>query len=533
MRSPPRLRVVLLVVNLAILLLPLGGVALLRLHETTLLRQTESELIAQAAFVRAAYRLKLGEVLRERGVDPATYGAAIDPAFLPGDVEIQPILPQLDRAADPILPSAPDPPAAAEAADGAAQVAGAAVTEVLLDATRTTLAGMRIVDPKGTIVGTSRGELGLSLADREEVRRALRGEPVRVMRARISDEPSPPLESISRGTRVRVFVALPVIEGDRVWGAVLMSRTPVDAGKALYEIRGYLITAAVAVLLVVLLVSLFTSFTIVRPVQALIAQSARVTRGERGAARELESPVTHEVAQLSRAIAEMAAALEQRAAYIDTFASNVSHEFKTPLTSIRGTVELLRDHLDEMTEGERSRFLENLEADAERLGRLVGRLLELARADVVRPRGEASEAAEVIEAQVSRARAGGLEVAVEVEEGLGQARVGREVLESILHNLLDNARQHGGQGVQVALSARRVGGVGEALIEIEVRDNGPGISPANLARVFDRFFTTARSSGGSGLGLSIVKALIEAHRGEIALESDGGGTTIRVRLPAN
>jgi hypothetical protein len=90
-----------------------------------------------------------------------------------------------------------------------------------------------IVDHQGIVVATSRGELGLSLAHREEVVRALAGERVRILRVRISDEPAPPLEAVSRGNRVRLFVALPVVHAGRVLGAVVLSRTPVELQKAL------------------------------------------------------------------------------------------------------------------------------------------------------------------------------------------------------------------------------------------------------------------------------------------------------------
>lgn len=541
-RRAPRLRTVLLVVNLTILTLPLGGVALLRLYETTLLRQTEAELWAQAALIRASYRAALSEELRRSESSPESYGAPVTARLDDAggwqprhDGRLQPVPATLDRAADPVLPPASEARTAPFAAPRSAALAGARVTPIIQEAQRTTLAGMRVVDHRGVVVGTTGDELGMSLAHREEVSQALTGAYARVMRARSSNNPMPPLESISRGTRVRVWVAMPVVVRGRVWGAVLLSRTPMDVAKALYQLRAYIIGAAAALLLVVALLSLFTSVTIVRPVRALMRQAERVARGERGAAQPLEAPVTREVGLLSEAIARMATTLEERADYIQTFAANVSHEFKTPLTSIRGTVELLRDHLDDMTPEERARFLSNLEGDADRLGLLVTRLLELARAEVSRPGESSVELAPLLRALVSQ-RGAGLEVGegqrtpsvtleFEAEHGLGALRMAPEALTSVVGNLIDNAQQHGGQAVVVR--AWRV----EGSAFISVRDDGPGISVANQARIFDRFFTTARASGGSGLGLSIVKALIEAHHGDVEMTSEPGRTVFTLSLP--
>ena len=230
---------------------------------------------------------------------------------------------------------------------------------------------------------------------------------------------------------------------------------------------------------------------------------------------------------VSEAIAHMAEVLETRAEYISTFASGVSHEFKTPLTSIRGAVELLRDHLVEMTPEERNRFLDNLEQDADRLDRLVNRLTDLARADVVRPGAGITPLAPVLSALAERFRHHGVDLKLTSDGDLADVAMEREVLESILINLLDNARLHGGPRVQIAAKHSDR----PDLISVTITDNGAGISAGNARRIFDRFFTTARDRGGSGLGLSIVRTLVEGHGGTISVESEPGRTTFEVRLP--
>jgi len=99
-----------------------------------------------------------------------------------------------------------------------------------------------------------------------------------------------------------------------------------------------------------------------------------------------------------------------------------------------------------------------------------------------------------------------------------------ENLDEVLANLLENARVHGGPGTAVRIEALPGG-------EVFVSDDGPGISEANASRIFTPFFTTARDRGGSGLGLSIVRSLLEAHGGSIELEPGGPGARFRIRIP--
>ncbi|MBP7148573.1 MAG: ATP-binding protein [Acidobacteria bacterium] len=98
----------------------------------------------------------------------------------------------------------------------------------------------------------------------------------------------------------------------------------------------------------------------------------------------------------------------------------------------------------------------------------------------------------------------------------------------MLENLLDNARQHAGPAVAVRIA----GSLRDGVVELTVSDDGPGISAGHVGRVFTPFFTTARERGGSGLGLPIVRALLEAHRATIALDGPGPGARFTLRLPA-
>ena len=228
----------------------------------------------------------------------------------------------------------------------------------------------------------------------------------------------------------------------------------------------------------------------------------------------------------------MAESLEHRAEYIRTFASHVSHEFKSPLTAIQGAAELIADHGPTMSEAERAGFITNISQDAGRLTRLVERLLALARADTL-PGGTegTTDVAGVLREVCSRADDVDLEVhsLQPGEEGSLRVAVDEETLDSIFMSLLDNARQHGGGRVRLQLRGE---GAPHSLACIRISDDGPGITPENAARIFEPFFTTARDCGGTGLGLAIVSSLIRAHGGTIALLPSEQGAIFEVRLPA-
>jgi signal transduction histidine kinase len=537
----PRVASILFAVNLLIFLLPLGGIATLRLYESELVRRTETELIAQGALVASVYRnevrrsMSSGAASSARSPGLANYGLALTPkrpAPKNPDAPWTPIEALLDLANDSIYPRAPNAVESDVPPDPLAESVGKSVAPVLYGARRVNLSGIRVTDFRGVVVASTGKDVGKSLMDQYEVKQALLGRHVSVLRQRVDEGPAPPITSISRGSRLRVFVSMPIIERNRVLGVVLLSRTPLDLYKGLHLNRSHLVAGGVAVLLLMCIATALTTLVITRPLKALIRQAQQVTRGEtRDVSVALRKPGTYEVDLLSKALAQMSSALVKRADYIRTFASNVSHEFKTPLTSIRGTVELLKDHFAEMSQEDRERFLHILEQDADRLTKLVRRLLDLARAEVVQAGSEQASVAEAFSRIADRFQCDGLNATFDPPAGIPPVAVAPEVLESVLSNLVDNARQHGGPQVHVRLSARLDKDAGRDLVEIIVQDDGPGVSSADAQRIFTPFFTTARHSGGTGLGLSIVQALVVAHDGTIALVESASGARFRILLP--
>lgn len=504
------LRWLLLAMVLMVLALPLGGLLFLRMYESALIRQTESELVAQAAVVASAYK---AERLRH------TPGESVRAATVPERFEVA-RRPGLDLASDPVLPPAPDP-APAEAASLPAQEAGAVLSPVLKEAQEVTLAAIRIVDPRGVVVATTGADLGRSLAGQDEVGRALLGQAASVMRQREHKATWVP-DGISRGSMLRVHVALPVLDGDRVLGAVLAVRTPADIMQALSGKRWQLAWLAAVLLAIGTALALAMSRLVTRPLALVTAQAATVAAGSTGAVHPLRRPGTREVAQLSAAIVAMAETLDKRASYVRTLAARIAHEFKTPLTATRGAAELLRDHA--MSEAERLHFLDVIEAEVGRLDRLTRRLLDLARADMTAGSGRGpTRVGPVLAAVAARFADRGLRVRV---EGEAVVAIDREPLESIVAGLLDNVVAHGGPNAEIGVTPRG------ADILIRVSDDGPGISAANAPKVFDAFFTTAREQGGTGLGLPIIQAFVAGVGGSIRLLPGRPGTTFEVRLPA-
>jgi signal transduction histidine kinase len=524
-RLRPGLRAVFLAISLAVLLVPFATLLVLQVWERVLVRRTEAQLVAQGALVAAAFAEALEPELLARGRVPAEHGRRAPPA---GGAELRPVPPRLDLGRHAILPRPDEPGPPPHPADPAALAAGARLTPVLVESQRTTLAGVRIVDAGGIVVASSRGEIGLSLAAREEVRRALDGENVSVLRERLRDGAVAPLDSISRDNDVRVFVGFPVQRHGRTWGAVVLSRTPQGLAQSLYEVRGVVAAVLTATVLVAALIGLVTSSLVIRPVRELVQRTRRVAAGARESARPLEHPGTREVAELSEAFADMAEALQARTDAVQAFASHVSHELKTPLAALRGAVELLLDHGESMTTDERSRFHHQVADDGERMERLLSRLLELARADVVRASGLTADAASGLRrvAEGARRDAGGTEIEIDVEPDLPQVAVAPEVLDTLVGHLVENAVRHARS--RVRLGARTVG---DGTLVLSATDDGPGVSEANAPRVFEPFFTTARATGGTGLGLAIVRALARAHGGDVRLAERSAGTRFEVTLP--
>ncbi|MDP3237929.1 MAG: ATP-binding protein [Myxococcales bacterium] len=515
----PRLWMVLAAVAVIAMVAAIGGLSLVRFYDDQLVRQTEGELLAQGAVISEVFALQLAQRLD----DETSYGL---PAQVQrpraADPTLTPLVPML-RASDPVLPAPPPAPPATRAADPTAKEAALSMTGLLEEVSKTTLAGLRLVDVNGVVLASSQeGNIDHSVESRVEFQRALTGEAVSLLRERPKEAADSALEGLSRSNAIRVVVALPVIRHGRVWGVVLLLRTPMTLAKAVYGDRKNLGATTAVLLGVITLVVLGLSIVVVRPVRALVKQTRAISVGDVEGSRAIPRPRVAELAELSTSLEAMAGLLDQRARYIQGFTSSVSHEFKTPLSAMRGAIELLTDDYEALSAEQRRKFLSNLRADTDRLTRLVERLMLLARADVASANAETADVNEVVKS-LEQPR-----VEVNAEPGL-RARIPFDALNATLRHLVENGLKHAGPAATVRITARR-----EAdRIVIDVSDDGPGISEANAKRIFEPFFTTARDSGGTGLGLSIAAALLRAFSGSVTLASGSArGAQFRVEVRA-
>lgn len=284
------------------------------------------------------------------------------------------------------------------------------------------------------------------------------------------------------------------------------------------------LTALAIVMLLTLAVAYVLTRTLTGPIHALITRTDAITRGGRAAIRPLDNYGTREIAVLSQSFLDLASKLVDHSDYVRSFATHVSHELKSPLTSIRGAAELLRDDDDEtpMTRAERQRFLDNIIADTSRLDTLLTRLRDLARAELPEEAGQSSlrDIAAKLKTRfpnVTIAPNGRIADLIPLPPDAAMIVFG---------NLVENSVQHGAQSLTL-----ETGDTG-SMMAVRVRDDGAGIPEGNRGRIFEPFFSTRREGGGTGMGLGIVSAVLSAHGGSIRLhETDDDGTTFEILLP--
>ena len=225
------IRRILVLVSLLFLLLPVGGIYFLRIYESALIRQTESELISQGAFVAALFQHEVRHLLAEKHMDPTHYGMPL-PVQNRLQNGVNPILPRLDLSRDRVYPARPKPLYTKDTLDPLANVAGRQIIPVLKEGQRMTLSGIKILDYQG-LVTASEEERGLSFSHAEEFQHAKLGVPISLLRQRRMPVTQASPNSVSRNSNINVFVALPVILEDRLIGVVWLNRTPIDLSQAL------------------------------------------------------------------------------------------------------------------------------------------------------------------------------------------------------------------------------------------------------------------------------------------------------------
>ena len=506
-RHWPRLglRAILLSTFILVATLPGFGALFLRIYENTLVRQTESELIAESAALAAAT-------------------AADWPGFVPSRLEsrVQPEAPSIDLRGSPILPERPEP-AAGGPADRAAEIAATRVAPVLAQTSHVTLASVLLLDAQGRIAAGP--QAGRSYAGLPEVAMALRGTPATTLRRNAADPPAIPIEWLSRSAGLRLHHARPILVNGHVAGVLLLSRAPPPLYMGLYADAGKIALGFAAILAFVILLSGVLSRAIVRPIERLGIATSDIAGGGTAQVPAAPEMAAVEIQALYADFASMAAAIARRSRYLRDFAHAVSHEFKTPLAGIRGVLELLQDHQATMSDAERHRFLNNAAIDTERLTLLVSRLLELARADMMPAGVEASALAPSLRRLADAYAGPDFAIALELAADLPSVAAPTTTIEAVIGGLIDNSRRARARRCTIAATRR------ENDIRVDVSDDGPGIAPADRARLFEPFFTSRRADGGTGLGLPIARSLLDACKGTIELEESDSGARFVILLP--
>lgn len=341
---------------------------------------------------------------------------------------------------------------------------------------------------------------------------------------------------ISGGQRsVTLYTAIPIRSDHRVIGAVLVSQSTYGILQALYAVRLDVFKVVLASVAAAAVLSLLVSTTIARPLRrlraealALVDRRGRLQGGFRGVSSR------DEIGDLARALEQLVARLRDHMSLVESYASEVSHEFKNPLASIRTATELLPGVDDPE---QRRRFLQIVQRDVARMERLLAGVREISRIDArldddePQPVDLVALLESIVEGYRLRMRHG---VAFELTKPDTPlvVRAVPDRLTQAFENLLDNALSFSPSGstVRVALSP-----AAQAAI-ITVDDEGPGVPPEHLEKIFARFFSyrpgSPSANGHAGLGLPIAKAIIERYGGTIAASNRGeGGAAFAVRLP--
>ena len=336
-----------------------------------------------------------------------------------------------------------------------------------------------------------------------------------------------PGEEFSRRGRTG-RVAVPIFYRGRPTWVAIYSRPFDDVDGAVGLVRNRLLAASA----VALVVALIGGFLVARAV-------ARRVRRLEGAARDgaagrpvppLPIDSSDELGELTRTFNEMQKQLARVDRARKEFIANASHELRTPIFSLAGFMELLED--EELDEQTRAEFLHTMREQVDRLQKLAVDLLDLSRLDagsiqLEREQVDLGELARVVAAEFRpalRQHRSKLDVAVP-DDGV-EAVCDRERVVQIMRILLDNALRHTPEGTNVTLTADRHNGAAE----LAVADAGPGIDPAALSQLFERFYT-ADVARGSGLGLAIAQELAERMDGRFELLSRPGRTVFTLALP--
>jgi two-component system sensor histidine kinase ChvG len=330
--------------------------------------------------------------------------------------------------------------------------------------------------------------------------------------------------------RLLVTVAEPIIRSKQSVGVVLLTREATEVDRAVFAIRVSILGLFVLALVLTVLLSAYLARTIATPLLRLAVSASRLREGRAALAEPVPPAIAarqDEIGTLARALADSAHALWARMDAIERFAADVAHEIKNPLSSIRSAIETIR-RMDDPVRA--ARLFDIIAQDVQRLDRLISDISDSSRLDseMSRTAMEPVDLAPILSALAEihdATRKDNDPVLVLDAPASGLTIRGAESrLVQVLRNLIGNAVSFSPQNGKIWLRGRETGNT----IEIAVEDEGPGIPDAKLNDVFDRFYSerpqTESFGSHSGLGLSISRQIIEAHRGRITAENRRNST---------
>lgn len=326
-----------------------------------------------------------------------------------------------------------------------------------------------------------------------------------------------------------LYIAAPVLDGNSLIGVVSVGKPTYNADRFTRAAQQKLILAAVLVCISLIALGLLMGAWITRPIQLLTDYARRVRDGKRASLPELGAG---ELRELGTAFEQMREALEGRA-YVENYIQTLTHEIKSPLSAIRGAVELLEE---DPAQSQRQVFLRNIKRESERIHHIVENLLLLSALEFKKDCAtkDPVDLQQLIEEISARVRPQLEARSLCLQRNYAPAgciKGDPTLLEQALLNLLQNAIDFSPGGGEIRVEVC----VDQAYAVIEIVDQGPGIPEYARRRVFERFYSLKRPDSGrksSGLGLTLVREIVLLHQGEVEiLPVAEDGTRARIRLP--
>ncbi|HEX4864454.1 MAG TPA: ATP-binding protein [Acidimicrobiales bacterium] len=329
------------------------------------------------------------------------------------------------------------------------------------------------------------------------------------------------------GLTYRVITEGGFVASDGTPLALQVARPLTDIRHTLGDLRRILLLVSIAGVALAVGIGYLIGRATIRPVERLTAAAEHVAATQELDA-EIDDDGEDELARLARTFNSMLRALGASRRQQAQLISDAGHELRTPLTSLRTNIEVLMRRPD-LPARDRSELMADVQGQLQELTTLVGDVVELAREEEQNSEPIEVRLDSIVERAVERVRRRAPAVEFDVHVTAGSVRAQPTLLERAVLNVLDNAVKWSPPGGRVSVWLQR-----GAYWTLDIRDDGPGISPSDLPKVFDRFYRaqTARSLPGSGLGLAIVQQVVTSHGGSVTASSPPeGGTVVHIELP--